>query len=160
MTPLIKLRTLLTRLEIYLAAASLFLLLVLSLGQITARNFFDTGLPDVDTLTRHLVLYVTFFGAVLAVEHRSHIKIDVVTAWLSQKTLGLLFRPIQLICSLVCGVLAVAAARFWYDEWQHVATSDRWTAWMDLILPVGFALLCLHFFLGVLLGPQDRIADS
>ena len=149
-----KLRAQLTKLEVYLAAASLFLLLALSLGQIIARNFFHTGLPAADSLARHLVLYVTFFGAVLAVEYRSHIKIDVVTAWLSVTTLNRIFRPIQLICVLVCSFFSVAAARFWYDEWRYATAADQWTALLDLILPIGFLLLSLHFLLGVLLGPQ------
>jgi TRAP-type C4-dicarboxylate transport system permease small subunit len=157
---LIKLRTLLTKLEIYFAAGSLFLLLVLSLGQIVARNFFNTGIPAADTLARHLVLYVTFFGAVLAVEYRSHIKIDVVTAWLSPSTLDKLFRPIHLFCAVVCGYFAVAAARFWSDEWQYAAAGDRWTSMMDLILPVGFGLLCLHFLFGALMGPQQKVDRS
>ena len=149
------LRTQITKLEVYLAASSLFLLLALSLGQIIARNFFNTGLPVADSITRHLVLYVTFFGAILAIETQSHIKIDVVTAWLSKTSINRLYRPLQAVGMVVCGFLAEAAGRFWYDAWQYALPSDRWLTAMDLILPIGFGLLSLHFMLAVLLGPAN-----
>ena len=49
-------------------------------GQVLARNFFATGIPHAEILSRYMVLYVAFFGAVLAVEGSKHIRIDVVAA--------------------------------------------------------------------------------
>lgn len=147
----------LTRLEAVLAGLSLLLLILLTLGQIIARNFFDTGLPVADSLTRYLVLYVTFFGAALATDNDRHIKVDVVCAWLASPWQERLFRPLQALGAVICFLLFQAALRFWQDEWQYAADHEHWQVLLKLIIPVGFGLLCLHFSLGVLLGRRrDR----
>ncbi len=153
-TALLSIRRWLTLLETVLAGASLLLLVALTLLQIVARNLFETGLPAADALTRHLVLYVTFFGAALAADAYRHIRIDVVAAWLSERWLERLYRPLQLIAGLVCILLTQAAIRFWIDEWQYAGAHERWQVLFNLILPVGFGLLVLHFLLGTLLGPR------
>ncbi|WJW76553.1 TRAP transporter small permease subunit [Thiohalobacter sp. IOR34] len=149
------LRRALVRLEIYLAGTSLLLLLLITLGQIVARNLFDTGLSAADTLARHLVLYVTFLGAALASDARAHIKIDVIAAWLPDHWTARLYRPLQTVGLLITGLLLQAAGRFWWDEWSYAAGYERWAVLFNLILPVGFGLLGLHFLLGLLLGPDE-----
>ena len=151
-------RRLLTRMETALAGLSLLVLIALTLGQILARNFFDTGLPVADTLTRHLVLYITFFGAAIAADSQRHIRIDTLATWLPKIWLARLHRPLNTIAMLVCAVLTQAAARFWLDEWQYAAETDRWQALLNLIIPIGFGLLALHFLLAVLAGPTHRTA--
>ncbi|HHO67573.1 MAG TPA: TRAP transporter small permease [Gammaproteobacteria bacterium] len=153
-------RRLLVTLESWLAGGSLLLLLLLALAQIAARNLFDTGLPAADTLTRQLVLYVTFFGAVLAVERRRHIKIDVCSALLPQRVLARLFRPMHAVAGLICLLLADAAIRFWHDEWAWAADYERWHTLIGLVVPVGFVLLTLHFALAALLGPDPELEDD
>ncbi|MBI3188106.1 MAG: TRAP transporter small permease subunit, partial [Gammaproteobacteria bacterium] len=59
-------------LEKMLVAASLFLLLAFTLIQVIARNFFDTGFPALDIISRHLVLYIAFLGAALITEDQKH----------------------------------------------------------------------------------------
>ncbi len=150
----------LVRLETVLAAASLLLLLLLALVQIVARNAFDAGIAEADTLTRYLVLYVTFFGAVLATERNRHIKIDAANTLLSEQTRAMLYRPLQALAALVCAFFTDAAIRFWRDEWAYAQDYERWQTLVGLILPVGFALLTLHFLLGALLGPDDDACHS
>ena len=121
-------------------------MLLLSFAQIVARNLFHTGLPLADTLTRYLVLYVAMLGAVLAVAGDRHIKIDIAAALLP----GLarkLHRVFHLFSAAVCALLTAAAWSFWREEWQFAASDARWTAALELILPLGFALLALHFLL-------------
>ncbi len=156
MTALYTLRDQLLRLERYLGAASLFLLLALALIQIVARNFFSLGLPTADTLTRHLVLFVTFFGATLAIHSHRHIKIDVLCAFMNDQWMARIYRPLQFIGALVCGLLCQAATVYWLDEWAYAADYQRWTVLLSLILPVGFGLLSLHFILSGLLGYHAR----
>lgn len=144
----------LRRVEAVLAAVSLLTMLALTLGQIIARNFFDTGLPAVDTLARYLVLYVAFFGAALASDTDQHIKIDVLCAFLKPSSLKRLYRPLHLIGALITLLLTQAAARLWWDEWRYAAPFELWTAGLMSIVPIGFGLLCLHFTLDVLAGPD------
>ncbi len=150
-------RHVLWRVETTLAGLSLLIMLLLTLGQIIARNFFETGIPAADTLARYLVLYVAFFGAALATDNDQHIKIDVLCAFVHQRWLMRLYRPLQLTGSIVCGLFTHAAYRLWWDEWQFVADHEKWTVALMFIIPLGFGLLCLHFLLDAISGQQREV---
>ena len=149
-------RQALTRMEKFMAGATLLLLLLLVFGQVLARNFFDYSIPNADILSRYLVLYVTFFGATLAVGTNKHIRIDVVAACMNPERMQKLRPLLFLISAVICGVMSWAAMRFWYDDWQYVAEHQRWSSVLAIIMPFGFGLLSLHFLLGALfIPPQD-----
>ena len=145
----------LIRFETWLAAGSLFLLLILALLQILARNLFDAGLAAADTLTRYLVLYVTFFGAAVAVQRDRHIKIDIACALLSPAMLKRLYRPMNGLAAVVCAFLADAAIRYWRDEWLYAPDHERWLVLVGVVIPVGFVLLTLQLFLAAILGRDE-----
>jgi len=144
----------LIRLETWLAAGSLLLLLLLALVQILARNLFDAGIADAETLTRYLVLYVTFFGATLAIERHRHIKIDVCASLLPPTAQARLYRPMSALAALVCALLTAAAVRYWLDAWHYAPDHERWLVLVSLVIPIGFGLLALQFLLAALTG-QD-----
>jgi TRAP-type C4-dicarboxylate transport system permease small subunit len=138
----------LVRFDSFMAGTALLLLLLLVFGQVLLRNFLDSGIPAAEVLSRYLVLYVTFFGAALAVEQHRHIRVDAVAAFMEHGTAQRLQPPLYLLSTAVCIVLAWAAMRFWYDDWQYVAAHERWGSVLALIMPFGFCLLALHFLLG------------
>ena len=146
----------LTRLEILLGSISLLALLGLTLGQIVARNFFETGIPFADHVSRILLLYVTFFGAALAISYDRHIKVDVITHWLSLRRRQQLYRPLQFLGMLICMLLGAAAIRFWLDEWEYSLPHEHWMVILNLILPAGFGLLAIQFLVNLLIGRPRR----
>lgn len=147
-------------LEKVLAASSLLLLLAFTLVQIIARNFFETGFAPLDVISRHLVLYVAFVGAALITEDQNHIKIDFMVHLFSAKQKILLLRPLGIMAAIICGIFAWHASRFWLDEWQYAVPQDRWIALLALILPVGFALIALHFVLLAIMGATPARQDE
>ena len=147
MTPGARIVATLGRLEAFIAGSCLLLLLFLSLSQIVARNFFDTGFPWADTLSRHLVLYVTFFGAALAVREDRHIRIDLVIPWSSDRLRHVLYRVFYIMGAVITGFLCYAAIRFWQSEWEFAVAGERWSVILGLVLPFGFGLLAFHFIL-------------
>ena len=140
-----------TRIEGTIAIGGLALLLVVSLLEIAARNFFHAAIPGADLLNRNLVLWISLLGAVLAVPGQ-HIKIDALAVWLAPAWRRRLEAPIFFFATLVCGALFWAAARFWIEEWRHAPQAEKWTAALAVIIPAGFFLLALHFALHCLLG--------
>ena len=150
------LRHSLLRMDTFMAGSSLLLLLLVVFGQVLLRNLFDSGIPSADILARYLVLYVTFFGAALAVEQHRHIRIDAVAACLDTEQVKRLRSPLYLLSAPVCAALAWAAMRFWYDDWQYVAEHERWASILALITPFGFCLLTVHFLIGALFNPTDE----
>ena len=133
--------------ERWIASLSLFLLLAFTLTQIIARNFFNTGFPSLDIISRHLVLFITFMGAALISEQNNHIKIDILSAILPEKQKQKLNRPLLFISAIVCAFFCWYSALFWIDEWHYASPSEKWIAILALILPLGFAVLFLHLLL-------------
>ena len=149
------LRHALIRLDSFMAGLSLLLLMMVVLGQVLLRNFLDSGIPNAEILSRYLVLYITFFGAALAIERHRHIRIDAVAAFLSPARMKRITPPLYLLSALLCAVMAWAAMRFWYDDWQYVAAHERWSSILGLITPFGFCLLTVHFLIGGLFQPAE-----
>ena len=137
------------------AASSLLLLLLISITQITARNFFDTGFAELEIISRHLVLFIMFMGAALVSEQNGHIKIDILSTFLNNKRKEKLVRPLLILSSIVCGLLAWYSASFWIDEWDYAPDYERWSVYMALILPVGFTILSFHLLLLSITGFKD-----
>lgn len=149
-----RLESRLVRVEKTFAALSILAILGLSLSEIIARNVFHQGVSGADTAIRHLVLWVAFFGAVLAVSDNRHVKVDVAVVWLPKNFLAWVARPFSAFAAVVCGMLAMAGYTFWHEEWLAVPPDEKWVAAMLVILPLGFGLLALHFLLRVLIGPH------
>ena len=51
----------------------------------------------------------------------------------------------------VCALLASAAWRFWYGEWQAGGEEALLQTGLGMILPLAFSLLTLHFILRAVL---------
>jgi TRAP-type C4-dicarboxylate transport system permease small subunit len=150
------LRNTLIRLDGFMACASLLLLLLLVAAQVLLRNLFDSGIPHADILSRYLVLYVTFFGAALAIESHRHIRVDVLAIFFETDRISTLRRPLYLISAAVCAIMTWAAIRFWYDDWQYVGEHERWSSILALITPFGFGLLTVHFLLGAVFPAAEE----
>jgi TRAP-type C4-dicarboxylate transport system permease small subunit len=138
------------------AALSLAIMLALSLGQILARNFLHLGFPEADDAIRGLVMWVVFAGASIAVHSQRHIRVDLLTLLLPAAWQRLLYLPLQLFASAICAVLARAASRFWWEEWQAAAPPDQLATALLVIFPLGFALLALDFLVSAGVGAKPR----
>jgi TRAP-type C4-dicarboxylate transport system permease small subunit len=135
------------KIESIIAAFSLFSILVLSLFQIIARNFFDFGYPEIDIINRNLLIVSGAMGAVVATSKLRHIKIDALGIFLNKRILKLLCCPLAIFSSVVCALLCYYAFTFVTDEWEYAPANERWALPFTLIYPVGFGLLSLHFLL-------------
>lgn len=133
--------------EKWVAALSLVLLLGLSLFQIIVRNLFDFGFPEIEILSRYLLIISGLMGAVLASSQFRHIKIDALATLLNEKTILLLRYPIYLFIATVCVAMSYYSVLFCLDEWQYAPVNERWTLPFTLIYPISFALLSIHSLL-------------
>jgi len=154
---LFKTKEILITIEKSLAGISLLVLLVLSMSQVVMRNLFETGFSDIDTVARHLVLFITFMGAALVSEGNQHIKIDCVTAVINNSKKQKLKTPLLLISSLICSIFFYYALLFWLDEKSYAQSNEQLALYLALILPFGFFILSLHF---LLLGLTQSFAEK
>jgi TRAP-type C4-dicarboxylate transport system permease small subunit len=115
--------------------------------QIFIRNFFDYGYPEIEVISRNLLIMSGGFGAVLATPQMRHIKIDALTPLLSARRIYLLSFPLVVFSALVCAAMSYYAVQFSIDEWEYAPINERWALPFTLMYPVGFALLSFHFLM-------------
>ena len=139
--------------EAILTVFLLSVMVLLSFLQVLLREFFSIGILWADTFLRHLVLWVGFLGAAIAVRENGHFAIDLVKKALPprlKKFAEALTDFFAVVCLLF---LAGSALKFYRDELQSrsvlfsVGNFEVPSYWMDLIIPAGFVLLLVHFSL-------------
>ena len=108
----------------------------------------------IDVVTRHLLLYIGFFGAALAVRQRGHIKIELLSRLFKGHYGDKLRIFLDLVSMVVCAFLVRAAWRFLLSESEGGGTLyGSIPSWVGIIIvPVGFGLLSFHCALEALLG--------
>ncbi len=122
-------------------------LLLLAFGQILLRNFLGVTWVWSEPLVRHLVLWSSFLGALIATRDNRHIRIDAALRLL-QPRLRLIATAVgNVISATVCLLLAPLAARFVLDEYNYGGSAflslPRWT--LLLVFPVVFCGMGLRF---------------
>lgn len=157
---LVTLDRLLLAIEKSVAATSLLSLLCLSLLQIFARNFFDTGFPQLELLNRHLLIIAGLMGAGIAITQSRHIKIDALAAVLSETVRRKLRVPLLLFSACICAALAYYSVIFCIDEWQYAPANERWTLPLLLAYPMAFTSMSLHFVFAVFIADVVRKDDT
>lgn len=147
----------LRRIEDWLLAILVLLLVVLAGGQIVLRDFFHTGISWADPLMRQLVLWTGMLGALAAVRDEKHIALDVLQRFLSPL--------VQKIARMLTFgfAAAICAALAWYSyvmlgvDYASATPSSAFAslpAWIpETILPTAFGLMALRFVLRALLPP-------
>ena len=139
----------LRRLEDGLLITVLTALIILAIGQVILRNVWDTGLGWTDPLLRILVLWLALLGAMAATRDRNHINIDILSKCLPDY----LYRSAQLLTQLftaaICALLAWQGGRLVLLDYQGAITAFASVpAWVcELIIPFGFGIMSLRFFL-------------
>jgi len=145
-----------TRIEDFLLALFLGLMVLTVLLQILMRNFFQSGILGGDDLIRHLVLWIAFIGAGIATRSKSHVKIDVITSFAGRHQKKYLDLVVSLFSAMVCAILMVAAIQFVHIEFQVAAHSQflNMPVWaLQIIMPIGYLVISVrfahHFYTGL-----------
>jgi len=135
-------------------------MIVLAGSQIVLRNLFDSGISWSDPLLRVLVLWVGMLGAMIATQQDKHIRIDLLSRYLSPAWRRQAARLNNLFSGVVCALLAWHSGRFVYFEWQDGnMLLNGVPAWLaESVLPLGFTVMGLRFALLLLIGPREESA--
>ncbi|MDY0059066.1 MAG: TRAP transporter small permease [Myxococcota bacterium] len=108
----------------------------------------------IDVVTRHLLLWVAFFGAAYATNKRRYIKIEVLNRLFAPRGRERLTIGLDLIAAAACIFLVQASWRFLVAETASGGTlHGAIPAWVGIgIIPLGFGLLAYHFLFEAVLG--------
>jgi C4-dicarboxylate transporter DctQ subunit len=128
-------------------------ILLLSFTQVILREGFSSGIIWGDVLARHLVLWIGFLGASIAVSENRHINVEAIKRFLPAAVERYGAVLTDLFAAVVCGYLTSAAVSFLKSEIESdTVLFGPVKAWHgELIIPVGFALLSLHFAIRMIL---------
>ncbi len=145
MPPLIKLTH---RLEDSLLILLLGSMILLAGGQIILRNFFDFGFIWIDPLLRLLVLWTGLIGATVASRDNRHIRIDLLSRYLSTKAHLIIQFFVGLFTAFICTVIAWHGALWVQQDYLDSMTGFQdLPAWMlEVIIPVAFGLIAIRYF--------------
>ncbi len=134
-------------------------MIVVASVQILLRNVWGTGLGWADPLLRILVLWVALLGAMVATRENNHITIDILSRYLPRRGKQLSQLITNLFTSVVCGILAFHSARFVIQDYEaEVIAFYAVPAWLfELIIPFGFAVICLRFALHFITGLRGQL---
>ena len=129
-------------------------MILLAAAQIVMRNMFNFGFIWSDEVLRMLVLWIALAGAVAASRSDKHINVAVLDRFLPEKVRRAVKIVLHLFTAGICGVVTWHSVKF-------VQTSREFgdllmggvPAWLpQLILPLGFGLICYRYSLFVIEG--------
>lgn len=123
------------------------IMIVMSFGQVVLRNFFDSSIEWGDVFLRHLVLWVGYFGAVIATGERRHLKIEFVTKLAPPKVRKIFFVITNFFASVVCFFLMQAAISFVQLEIESnsILILDLPSWYFIIVIPAGYAIISFRF---------------
>ncbi len=141
----------LVRLEEFLLTVLLSTLIGLACWQIGARWFTSGSVAWIDPLLRYLVLWSGLLGAALATAKDNHISLDAVGYLLLGRVKLWVDLMTRLFCVVVSFFLFRATLLFISSEIEFGgSTLFGLASWIwNLIFPLAFFLILLHFILGV-----------
>jgi len=105
------------RLEEILLVSLVILMVTLGFLQILFRNLISVGIVWIDSLVRHLVLWIALLGASVATRENRHITIDIVSGRVSPGHYSRVQGAVQLFSALVCLLLVYPAVRFVQNDY-------------------------------------------
>lgn len=149
----------LLRLEESLLVIILLSTIIFAVTQIFLRNFFHSGLPWGDSLVRILVLWLGLIGAMIASRNHRHIKIDILSRYLSPANQLWLRRFTDSVTATVCFIVAWYAFVFVRIEYQDgMHAFENVPVWLtEAIIPFGFFIMAIRYLLSAVL-PHKRQA--
>ncbi|MEE4245331.1 MAG: TRAP transporter small permease [Kangiellaceae bacterium] len=144
------------RLEQYILWFMLAALIAAGLLQVVLRNVFDTGILWNESLIRVLVLWLTLMGAITATYGNRHIKINILDRLMSDRIHNYWQAFLHLISSVVCGLVAYYSLLFVIEEYSYGEIAfGQIPVWItESIIPFGFSLMALRFFIMIFRQPE------
>lgn len=137
--------------------------LLLGGAQIVARYAFHYSWVWIEPASRAMVLWIALVGALVAAREGRHINVDAITRLLKP----FWQRLTRILAYVFAGIVALMFARGSVElikldrESATIAFASIPAWWVELILPIGFVLLAIRFFIHAFAkSPQETVPGS
>ncbi len=149
----------LNKIEGGILIAFLSVMLVLGFFQVVLRNAFSSGILWGDILLRHLLLWIGFLGAAMATSKERHLNIEALKRFFPKRIHAAVQAFTDLFAAGICFFLMNASISFVKDEMtQHNMVFGDIPVWYaQVIIPVGFGLLVVHFIIRAIIRVHQVI---
>ena len=134
---------------IFLSGVLLTLIMLAVCTDVVMRYVFNRPIFWVAELSEYALLYITFLGTAWLLPRNKHISIHIIMARLTEKG-----KRVLRICHDILGMLLCLAFCYYcgISTWEHysrniidVQAVDVPKAFVIMVIPAGFFLLCLQF---------------
>ena len=122
-------------------------MMLLAVGQIVAREVFNTGFVWADEAIKLIVLWLAMVGSIAAARENRHIRIDLLSHLLPKKAVAVTRVVVDLFAAAVSGTIAWHSWRYLKleIEFEDTVLIDT-PAWVvHIIVPLAFALISYRF---------------
>lgn len=155
---LIRLGKITRAVEDYTLISILAGMMLLAVSQIIMRNFLEMGLSWIDPLIRISVLWVALIGAMIGTRQGGHISVDLLAQYVSPAYKEILQRVIAAISASISGMMCWVSFWFVLDEYEYgIAAFGNVPSWpFEIIMPIGFAVICFRFITFIFTGNQEQ----
>ncbi len=152
MKPILQIDKWLEKFSGWLLVALLGTMIVMAFAQVVLRNFFDSSIEWGDIFLRHLVLWVGYFGAVIATGEGRHLRIEFVSRLVPEKIRKIFFIITSMFAASICYLLMQASISFVQleIESQAVLILDLPSWYFIVIIPIGYAMVSFRFIVRAL----------
>lgn len=127
----------------WVLVALLGIMIVMAFGQVVLRNFFNSSIEWGDIFLRHLVLWVGYFGAVIATGQRRHLRIEFISKLSPPKFRKIFFVITNVFAAVITYLLMQASVSFVQLEMESdgalILNIPTW--YFVVIIPIGYALI-------------------
>jgi len=134
-------------------------MVVLTLLQVTSRYALQSPYPWTEELARIVLIYLTFFGSIVAFRRREHLKIDILLHVLPQKSRRWLRVLVDGASMLVLGVVVWQGAPLLHKFWPMLSAALNWPTTV-FYFPVVFGCLVMLIYTVQDLVAAIRDTDS
>lgn len=137
-------------------------MMIIAVGQIALRLFFDSGLVWADELLKLMVLWIAMVASIAASRSNRHLRIDVMSHFAPERFARMPRMIVDLFAALICGLLAWHSLRFILLslEFGDTVLVDI-PAWIAHgIVPLAFALMSYRFLLSSIGASIDVIRNE
>ena len=144
--------------ETIAAFVIIFLLALIPTMEVIARKFFHTGVPSSTAYIQHLVLLVTFLGAMITSREKRHLSLS-----LDLKIEGPTKTRIEIVNAIIASMITTAFAvssfsfaLMGFDRAQKIGFIPTWL--IAMVMSLGFAVMAVRFIHAVPAGSRGRRA--
>lgn len=127
--------------------------------QILLRNVFESGIAWVPPLLGTLVIWVGLLGALIATRNNAHIKINVLTTYLTDKHKPYAFAVSHLFSAIILFVFSYYAIEFvkldFDTDMKAFANVPVWVA--QIVLPVTCVLMAVRYTIYTLINITEIV---